>query len=51
MVEIVMIIDDEEYVYGKYPFNTPAERTRVNELAMQIRDVRDCLVFIRHIDE
>lgn len=39
--------DDEEYPFGTYDFNTPGERIRVNELAMQLRYERHCEVEVR----
>lgn len=48
--KIIMLIDDEEYVYGTYPFNTNAEKDKVNELAMIIRDERDCFVYVKEVD-
>ena len=39
--------DDELYEFGTYDFNTPGERVRVNELAMQLRYERHCEVEVR----
>lgn len=39
--------DMRMYPYGTYPFNTNAEQNRVNEIAMQVRDERDCWIFIQ----
>lgn len=39
--------DDEGYEFGTYDFNTPGERIRVNELAMQLRYERHCEVEVR----
>lgn len=39
--------DDEWYEFGTYDFNTPGERVRVNELAMQLRYERHCEVEVR----
>lgn len=47
--EIVMVIDGEEYIYGTYPFETDVEQTKVNNLAMQIRDEREVGVYVRRI--
>lgn len=49
MAEVVMIIDGIEYVYGKYPFSTQAERNNVNELAMKIRNERDVATYVREV--
>lgn len=49
MVQIVLKTDDGEVVYGTYPFNTPGEKNRVNELAMQIRDERGMGVEVRKV--
>lgn len=48
--KIIMLIDDEEYVYGTYPFNTNVEKNKVNELAMIIRDERDCYTYIKEVE-
>lgn len=48
--KIVMVIGDEEYVYGTYPFNTSAEKNKVNELAMKIRDERECCIYIKEVE-
>ena len=39
--------DDERYEFGTYDFNTPGERVRVNELAMQLRYERHCETEVR----
>ena len=39
--------DDDRYEFGTYDFNTPGERVRVNELAMQLRYERHCEVEVR----
>ena len=47
---IIMKFDNqpqEEYPFGTYDFNTPGERVRVNELAMQLRYERHCEVEVR----
>ena len=48
--KIIMLIDDEEYAYGTYPFNTSTEKDKVNELAMIIRDERDCYTYIKEVE-
>ena len=48
--KIIMLIDDEEYVYGTYSFNTSAEKNKVNELAMIIRDERECYTYIKEVE-
>ena len=48
---IIMVFDGEEYVYGTYPFNTNAEKDKVNELAMQIRDERACGIYVSEVNE
>lgn len=49
--EIWMIFPDtnEEYRYGTYDFTTDLEKCYVNELAMKIRDERDCWIDIREV--
>jgi hypothetical protein len=44
MWEIVMEIDGEEYTYGKY-----SDRTRANEIAMQVRDERGVSVSVYEV--
>jgi hypothetical protein len=44
--EIIMVIDGEEYVYGRYPFETYGQRDKVNELAMKVRDERGVDVYV-----
>lgn len=39
--------DDEWYEFCTYDFNTPGERVRVNELAMQLRYERHCETEVR----
>ena len=46
MLEIVMVIEGNEYVYGRYDIRN---RNAVNELAMEIRDTRNVDVFVREI--
>ena len=46
MLEIVMVIEGNEYVYGRYAI---ANRNAVNELAMEVRDVRGVETFVREI--
>ena len=48
---IIMVFDEEEYVYGTYPFDTNAEKDKVNELAMQIRDERGCGTYVSEVNE
>lgn len=38
--------DENEYMYGVYAFNTPTEKNKVNELAMNIRRERNCSIRI-----
>lgn len=42
--------DPDEYPYGTYAFNTHAEMNRVNELAIKIRDERDCDIRIGTVE-
>ncbi len=44
---IWMKFPDGEYEYGTYDYNTPGERVRVNELAMQIQYDRHCETEVR----
>lgn len=49
--EIVMVVDGEEYVYGKYPYNTNEEKNKVNELAMKIRDEREVGTYVKEVED
>ena len=49
--EIVMVIDGEEYIYGTYPFGTDVEKNKVNNLAIKIRDERECEVYVRKVED
>lgn len=51
MAEIWMVFGAEEYKYGTYRFVTRAEKNRVNDLAMQIREERGCETYVKEIDE
>lgn len=46
MLEIVMVIEGNEYVHGRYSI---ANRNAVNELAMEVRDTRQVETFVREI--
>lgn len=50
MAQIIMIIDEEEYVYGTYPFSTIEEKNKVNELAMKIGSERDCHTYVKEVE-
>lgn len=47
--QIVMVVDGEEYVYGTYPYNTSSEKSKVNDLAMKIRDEREVGTYVRMV--
>lgn len=49
MAEIWMVFGAEEYKYGTYRFVTRAEKNRVNDLAMQIREERGCETYVKEI--
>lgn len=44
---IWMKFPDGEYKYGTYDYNTPGEKVRVNEMAMQLRYDRHCDTEVR----
>lgn len=44
MWQVILCVEDEEYVYGTYD-----DRNRANEIAMQVRDSRDINVVVRDI--
>lgn len=39
--KVIMVVDDEEYVYGTYD-----SRNRANEIAMKVRDERDVETYV-----
>jgi hypothetical protein len=39
--KVIMVVDDEEYVYGTYD-----SRDRANEVAMTVRDERDVETYV-----
>ena len=50
MLQIIMIVDDKEYVYGTYDItNGRYTRKDINELAMEIRDERRIDVYVKEI--
>lgn len=48
--EIYMVFDGHDFLYGVYPFNTDAEKNKVNELAEQIFNERDCQVYVKKVE-
>lgn len=50
MAQIIMIIDEEKYVYGTYPFSTIEEKNKVNELAIKIGSERDCQTYVKEVE-
>lgn len=51
MAEIWMVFGAEEYKYGTYRFITCAEKNRVNNLAMKLREERGCETYVKEIGE
>lgn len=49
MVQIIMVVGNEECVYGTYKANDFHSRNAINELAMEISDVRGVEVFVKEI--
>ena len=49
MAEIWMVFGAEEYKYGTYRFVTRAEKNRVNDLAMKLREERGCETYVKEI--
>lgn len=49
MAEIWMVFGAEEYKYGTYRFTTCAEKNRVNNLAMKLREERGCVTYVKEI--
>ena len=47
--QIVMVIEENEYIYGTYPFNNSEEKNRINKLALDIREQRKVDVFVREL--
>ena len=50
MAEIWMVFGAEEYKYGTYRFVTRAEKNRVNDLAMKLREERGCETYVKEIE-
>lgn len=48
---IIMVFEDGEYPYGTYNFNTEDEQKFVNDLAMKIRNERDCQTYVKKMEE
>lgn len=44
MYNVIMVIDDNEYIYGTYK-----DGNKANEIAMQVRDEREVAVFVDEI--
>ncbi len=44
MYQVIMIVEDNEYVYGTY-----RDRNRANEIAMQVRDQRRIDVYVAEV--
>lgn len=49
MAKIMMVFEEGTFEYGTYLFNTDAEKNRVNELAMQVREERGCHTYIEEV--
>lgn len=49
MAEIVMTVDGEEYVFGRYPYSTNEEKNRVNDIAINVGKERGIYVYVREI--
>jgi hypothetical protein len=49
--KIMMWVEGEPYEYGTYDFNTTDQKNRVNELAMKVRDERDCYTYVEIVKE
>lgn len=49
--KIMMWVEGDPYEYGTYDFNTPEQKNRVNELAMKVREERDCYTYVEIIKE
>lgn len=44
--KIIMIVDGEEYPYGTYPFETPEEVLKVNQIVEKVREQRKIEVYV-----
>ncbi len=49
MARIMMVVDGQEYAYGTYPFGTDEEKTRVNEIALEIAEERGVYTYVLEI--
>lgn len=46
---IVMVVNEEKYIYGTYSFETDAEKNKVNELAIRLRAERGIYVYVEAV--
>lgn len=49
--KIWMQFDKDKYEYGTYKFDTDEQKNRVNDLAVKIREERNCQTYIERIEE
>lgn len=49
MAEIVMRVDGEDYVFGRYPYSTKEEQNKVNEIALKVANERGIYTYVREI--
>lgn len=47
--KIMMVIDGCEYEYGIYPFDTTEQKNKVNEIAIRVRQERNCDTYIKEV--
>lgn len=47
--KIIMVFNNEEYVYGEYDFETDSQKNHVNELAIRLRSERNCDTYIKKV--
>lgn len=48
---VMMIIDGKEYPYGTYKCDTHEELNRANEIALKVREERDCQTYLDIVEE
>ena len=44
MFKVWMVIDEENYIYGTY-----ADRNKANEVAMMVRETRNCDTWVEEV--
>lgn len=48
--EIIMCVNGEEYVFGKYTFSTKEDKRMVNEIAINVASERGVYTYVKELD-